>query len=231
MKNCCLRNGWFVGMLLIALPGCQTFDRYRPTFWPFPERELTTYHTPAMRVEAVHEFAMKSTGVDSPEQRQITDQLARQIQVEPDPLVREAVVSAIAEYRTPMAQQVLEAGLADQEENVRVACCRALGRRAEANSVAALSKALRDDQDVDVRLAAATALGNIKSPAAIAALAVAVEDRDPALQYVGVQSLKSITGQDYGPDVQAWRQVAAGGTMPPPAAPSVAERLRKASPF
>jgi hypothetical protein len=224
------KHSWLVGLLTIALSGCATYQRYRPTFWPFPERKLTSFHTPAMRVDAIHEYAMHSTGVDSPEQRQLTDQLARQIQVEPDPLVRQAVVTAIADFSTPMAQQVLEAGLSDENAAVRVACCRALGKRAEAVSVACLGNALRSDKDIDVRLAATAALGKIKSPEATKALAAALDDRDPALQYAGVQSLKAITGRDYGPDVQAWRQVAAGGN-PPPYTPSVAERLRKVSPF
>ena len=209
-----------------------------PQFWPFPERELTTYHTPAMRVDAIREFGMRSKGVDSPEQRQITDQLARQMQVEPDPLVRQAVVTAIAEFHTPIAQQVLEAGIGDESEAVRVACCQAIGRRAADgvpdagnSSVASLANALRSDQDIDVRLAAAEVLGHIKSPDAIQALVVALEDRDPAMQYAGVQSMKSITGEDYGPDVQAWRQVARGETPPAAKAPSVAERLRRVSPF
>jgi hypothetical protein len=219
-----------------ALAGCQSIPW--PQMWPFPERELTTYNTPAMRVDAISEFSMRSTGVDSPEQREITDQLARQMQVEPDPLVRQSVAAAIAEFHTPMAQQVLEAGLADENENVRVACCQALGRRAEAGvldpgntSVAALANALRSESDIDVRLAAAEALGHIKSPEAIQALVAALDDRDPALQYVGVQSMKSITGQDYGPDVQAWRTVATSDTPPTPQTPSLAERLRRTSPF
>ncbi len=223
-------------VVCLASAGCQSMPL--PNVWPFPERELTTYHTPSMRVEALEQFGMRSTDVDSPEQRLITDQLAKQIQVEPDPLVRQAVVRAIAQFRTPMAQQVLEAGLADEDDAVRVACCQALGKRAVAgvsdpghNSVPALANALRTDENIDVRLAAAEALGKIKSPEAIQSLAVALDDRDPALQYVGVQSMKSITGQDYGPDVEAWRQVAAGGTPPPVEPPSVAERMRNVSPF
>lgn len=217
--------------MLTALGGCRTYERYRPTFWPFPERKLTTYHTPSMRVDAVREFGMKSTHTDSPEQRQITDQLARQIQVEPDPLVRQAVVQAIAEYRTPMAQQVLEAGLSDDDAAVRITCCRALGKRAEAASVNSLANVVRGDKEIDVRLAATEALGKIRSPETVKALAPALEDRDPAMQYVGVQSMKAVTGKDYGPDVQAWRQVAAGN--PPPAAPpaSMAERIKQMAPF
>jgi len=202
-----------------------------PNVWPFPERKQTTYQAPAMRIDAIREFATRSTGIDSPEQRQITDQLARQMQIEPDPLVRRAVVETIAEFRTPMAQQVLEAGLNDDHPSVRIACCRALGRRGESESVAPLAQALRSDAEQDVRLAAAEALGRIKSPEAVQALVVALDDRDPALQFVGVQSMKSITGKDYGPDVQAWRIAATGGTPPPPASPSLAERLRSLRPF
>jgi hypothetical protein len=219
----------------LALAGCQSI--WTPNMWPFPERERTTYTTPKMRADAVAEFAMRSTGVDTPEQREITDQLARQIQIEPDPLVRQAVIRAISEFRTPMAQQVLEAGLADQHEMVRIACCQALGARAVAgvsdpghSSVAALAKSLRTDKDMNVRIAATEALGKIKSPEAIQALAAALDDRDPALQYVGVQSMKRVTGKDYGPDVQTWRQVAAG-QAPPEKVPSVAERIRGLSPF
>jgi HEAT repeat protein len=114
---------------------------------------------------------------------------------------------------------------------VRVACCKALGRRGENVSVESLATALRSDEDIDVRLAATEALGQIKSRESIQALAVALDDRDPAMQYVGVESMKSITGQDYGPDVQTWRQVAAGQSPPPITPPSVAERVRRMSPF
>lgn len=218
-------------LILAACSGCQFYNQHRPTFWPFPERKLTTYHTPSMRVDAVQQFALKSTGLDTPEQREITDQLARQIQVEPDPLVRQSVIRAIAEFRTPMAQQVLEAGLGDENKAVRIECCRELGKRAEVPAVASLANTLRGDKDEDVKMAAAQALGKIKSPESLQALTAALDDRDPAMQYVGVQSMKAVTGKDYGPDVQAWRQVATGGTPPEPAAPSIAERIRNVSPF
>jgi HEAT repeat protein len=220
----CALGAW----CLAASGGCLSIPT--PNFWPFPEIERTTYRTPAMRVDAINQFASLSTQVDSPQQRELTDQLARQIQIEPDPIVRVAVVKAIAEFRTPMAQQVLEAGLNDSETGVRIACCQALGERGEAASLPKLAEALRTDKESSVRLAATEALGHIKSPEAMQALAVALDDRDPALQYAGVQSMKSVTGKDYGPDVAAWRQLAGGGT-PPPEVPSIAERIRNAARF
>lgn len=220
---------WLLFFSLAASAGCQSFSW--PAMWPFPERERTSYRGPAMRIDAVEQLAAQATGVDSPEQREIAEQLARQIQIEPDPLVRTAVVRTIAEFRVPISVQVLEAGLADDSAAVRIACCRGLGQRAEASSVSHLAQALRGDRDFDVRLAAAAALGQIKTPEAIQSLVVALDDRDPAMQYVGVQSMKSLTGKDYGGDVAAWRQVAAGGNPPPPDPPSIAERVRSVSPF
>ncbi len=230
MNRIVLRNYWPAALCLVALAGCQSFVGYNG--WPFPERERTSFHTPAMRIDTVRQIAGQADGTDSPEQRELTDQLARQIQIEPDPLVRKAIIGSVAEFRTPLAQQVLEAGLSDDHQAVRVACCQALGERAETHSVPSLSQALRDDKKIDVRLAAAEALGSIDSPESMAALVTALDDRDPALQYVGVQSMKSISGQDYGGDVAKWRQVATGDAIPAaPEAPSLAERVRRFSPF
>ncbi|MEX0643651.1 MAG: HEAT repeat domain-containing protein [Pirellulales bacterium] len=220
---------WLMAAWLAAAAGCQSFSH--PQMWPFSESDRTTYHTPAMRVDAVRQFAQRSTHVDSLEQQKLTDQLARQIQIEPDPLVRLAVVETIAEFRTPLSQEVLEAGLSDDDEAVRIACCQALGGRGDAASVPKLAAMLRSDQDMDVRLAATAALGKIKSPESMQALVAALDDRDPAMQYVGVQSMKSVTGKDYGPNVEAWRQVATGGTSLPPEVPSIARRIRDMSPL
>lgn len=218
----------FLALWLAASAGCASLSY--PNFWPFPEYERTTYRTPSMRADAVKQFAERSTRTDTPEQRKLTDQLARQIQIEPDPIVRLAVVQTVAEFKTPMAQQVLEAGLNDDDDAVRVACCQKLAVRGEASSVPKLVAVLRSDASMDVRLAATAALGKMKSPDAIQGLAVALDDRDPAMQYVAVESMKSVTGKDYGPNVEAWKQVAAG-TPPAEKVPTIAERVRGMSPF
>ena len=218
-----------LAVALVTLSGCSPF-RW-PNVWPFPEPERTAFLTPAIRVDTIRQVASQADGTDSPEQRELSDQLGRQIQIEPDPLVRRAIIHAMTEFKTPLAQQVLEAGLKDTDAGVRIACCQALGQRGEALAVGRLAIALRDDRNMDVRLAAAEALGKIKSPEAAQALIVALDDRDPAMQYVGVESMKSITGEDYGNDVQTWRQVAAGEKPTNPQEPSIATRLRQMSPF
>jgi hypothetical protein len=215
---------------IVGLTGCTSFfGIYRG--WPYPEHDRTAFHTPDMRIDTVNQFATRADGTDSTEQREYTDQLARQIQIEPDPLVRTAIINAVSEFRTPLAYQILEAGLGDEHTAVRVASCEAIGERANIASVAKLTDVVRNDEDKDVRLAAVAALGKIKDPSAVAGVAVALEDRDPAMQYVGVQSMKSITGKNYGGDVDAWRQLAAGNAPPEPPAPSIAERIRDAARF
>jgi HEAT repeat protein len=214
---------------LVTLSGCSPL-RW-PNVWPFPEPERTAFLTPAIRVDTIRQVAGEADGTDSPEQRALTDQLARQIQIEPDPLVRRAIIKAMTEFKTPLAQQVVEAGLRDTDAGVRQTCCQVLGDRGDPQAVGKLANALRDDRDLDVRLAAAEALGNLKTPEAAQALIVALDDRDPAMQYVGVESMKSITGEDYGNDVRTWRQVAAGEKPDNPQAPSIATRIREMSPF
>jgi hypothetical protein len=224
-----LARGIVVLVACAALAGCTSFIGYRG--WPYPERDRTSFHTPSMRIDTIEQFASRADGTDSQEQRDYTDQLARQIQIEPDPLVRQAIIRATGEFRTALAYQIVEAGLRDESMQVRIASCESLGKRAEARSVASLGRAVREDEEQDVRLAAVEALGKIKDPSAVAAVSAALEDRDPAMQFVGVQSMKSITGKDYGPSVETWRQVAAGQTVPEPPAPSIAERIRSATRF
>ncbi len=187
-----------------------------------------------MRIDAIQEFATRSTHADTPEQREIANQLARQIQVEPDPLVREAIVRSIAEFRVPLAAQVLEAGLRDDDPSVRRQCCAAMGRRGEVSAIPELARVMKSESDIDVRLAAVEAFGAIKSPESIAALATALEDNDPAMQYAGVRSMQAISDRDFGGNVTSWLQYAKGAEPTPSAEGaeiSVAGRLRDLAPF
>lgn len=176
---------------------------------PWQETERTSIITPKMRISAIQEIGARAEDADATEQQSMTEQLATQIQTEPDPLVRQAIQEAISQLNTPLAKDVLIAGLQDDDLDVRLTCCKALGQRSDPSVISALRVALETDESLDVQLAAIDALGQIKSPQSVAALAKAVNDRDPALQYAGVQALKSVSGQDLGNDVSAWRQYAA----------------------
>ena len=223
-----LRSSFLIASLALAVTGCTV----TPNMWPFRDNERTNYPTPAMRTDAIREFAARSNGLDTPEQQEIASQLARQIQVEPDPLVRGAIVETLARFNTPLASQVMIAGLHDADPIVRRKCCHGLGERGDPSAIEPLTRALREDDQMDVRVAATEALGRIPSPEALKALTAALEDRDPALQFAAVQSVKQLSGQDFGGDVRAYLQYAQGenpSIAKPPT--SVAERLRGMTPF
>jgi len=211
-------------LFLVVATGCAT--------WPFHTKERTSILTPGMRVASIQEMAARADDIDSAQQTRLSEQLASQIRTEPDPLVRKAIQETIAEYSTPLAHAVLVAGLSDDDLDVRLACCLKLGERAEASSTQVLRRVLENEEELDVRLAAVDALGKIPSSESISALAVALQDRDPAMQYAGVQSLRAISGLDLGNDVKAWREYATGEQPQiSPQGISVAERIQQASPF
>jgi HEAT repeat protein len=208
---------------LVAAVGC--------TSGPFAHKERTSVITPAMRIAAIQEGSARTRDTGVEEQTKAVNELVTQIRTERDPIVRKAIQEAIAEYNVPMARQVLIAGLNDDDLDVRLTCCYRLGARGEPEAVPALSKILKNDGTLDVRIAAADALGKINTPESIEALSIAVKDRDPALQYAGVESLKNISGQDLGNDVKAWQQFTEQPAPVTEPKVSVADRLRQYSPF
>lgn len=162
-----------------------------------------------MRMSAVREIGARARESGPDEQQAACVQLAQQIQTEPDPLVRSAIQESAAGLDAPLATQMLVAGLRDENASVRMTCCRALGQRADSAGVEPLAAVVRQDDDFDVRMAAVDALGAIKTEASVLALAAALRDRDPAMQYAGVQAMRTASGEDFGNDVSAWRQYAA----------------------
>ena len=199
-----------ISLVLTPLTGCQ--------LWPWGAKERTTIITPAMRSASIREMGARGRDAESDQQTRICEQLAQQIRTEPDPIVRLAIQETAGEFKTPLAKAMLLAGLKDDDRDVKVACCRMLGERKEPEAIAPLAKLVGNDADLDVRLAAVDALGAMKTKDSIAGLSAALKDRDPAMQYAGVEAMKKVSDQDLGNDVQAWRQYADSMVGPAPAA-------------
>ncbi|TWU22589.1 HEAT repeat domain-containing protein [Bythopirellula polymerisocia] len=201
------------------------------TTLPWQKKEYTSIITPAMRVSAIRESASRATTVDSMEQTRLVEELAMQIRTEGDPLVRAAIQESLGDMEVPLARDVLIAGLNDDDLNVRLVCCQKLGNRGEPENVPILRGILEGGEVLDVKLAATDALGQIRSTESVKCLAIALKDRDPALQYAGVEALKQLSGQDFGNDVAAWQQYAEAGQLTEKRELSVADRVIQMSPF
>ncbi len=218
-------------LVALALPGSGC--RWYSGVWykPFSDVERTTFLTPAKRIAAIEEIGGRATGQDTPDQQQAVNELARQIQTERDPLVREAIVKAAGGFNTPLSEQMLTAGLKDSDNGVRRRACESLGQRAKPALVPVLEGVARSDGDFDVRVAAVKALGGIKTPESAKALLVALEDRDPAMQFVGVEAMRNVTGRDLGGDVRAYVAMARDGTPPKQEPTSMATKVKEWNPF
>ncbi len=216
--------------LLLLQAGC--------TVIPAPFRSLmVTVDTADIKTPAIRRatFAQMHGGAtqDLAVRQQMLTSLAEGLQTESDPLVRETIIESVAQFDSPLVKQILLAGLDDESSLVRVRCCQVLGQGGDPSVIGNLIQALKKEEDIDVRQAAADALGKFKNPAAMRGLIAAIDDRDPALQYTGIQALKSITGRDAGGDISAWRQIAMGEvpTISPQPTTSIAERINNLNPL
>ncbi len=211
----------------LSLPGCWHQHRFGGP-WPFGSDEtadLAKYGPVAVqRVQEIQAQAKKAAKGDAQQQEAFTADLAKRMQQETNCTVRLAIISTLTKFNTASANAVLYAGLKDPEADVRVACCEAWGKRPGPDSTRILSETLSSDTDHDVRMAAVKALGSAGDKQAVKALGLALEDPDPSMQYVAVASMKSVTGQNLGTDVNAWREMAKRDD-PPVRSKTIASRL------
>ncbi len=219
-----------LGAAALAVAGCaQSNSTGRPGFWPF-NREISDtvpgVPAPAERIAVLRRMRQKAAWAEPIEQERIASELATALQTESDPLIRIEMVRALAGYRTGTAASALETALHDSDPNVRIAACEAWAKRDDPRAAAKLSEVVSSDLDMDVRLAAVEALGDTRDPAAVAALGEALEDRDPAMQYRAVRSLRKVTEEDLGNDVNRWRQYVRG-ELPAEPPVSLVERIRQ----
>ena len=137
-------------------------------------------------------------------QRYWTGHLNRIMLNDPSAEMRRLVVVAASRLKTPDAMGLLEKGLDDSNLKVRMAACEGLGRRQEPQAAQLLASTYGTETDQDVRNAAVQALGNHKGVVPTDSLRIALKDQDPATADLAVQSLRGVTGQDYGETPQEW---------------------------
>jgi hypothetical protein len=195
--------------------------------WPWqkaPPTEVADIPSPAETIAKIKKMGDAAPSATPEAQEQSAGQLTEMIRKENDPVIRTEIVRALGKHTVPSATQTAISAMKDPDTDVRVAACETLGRRGGPQAVTALCDALKIDLEPEVRMSAAKALGQTHDTSAVAVLGAALSDEDPAMQYLAVQSLKQISGKDFGNDVNLWRQYARGESPPEP---SLAERVRR----
>ncbi|MBN2577913.1 MAG: HEAT repeat domain-containing protein [Pirellulales bacterium] len=198
----------------MILPGCAEMPTWVPFNGPVSD-EIPGLVTPAKKITQLQRLAQAGPESSPQEKRAVVEYLTQTIRTEADPLVRAEIIRTAGAYPIPEAALLLTAALKDTDADARVAACEAWGKRGDAQAAHLLAGMLRSDEDHDVRLAAARALGFTHEPEAIAALGEMLMESDPAMQYRAVLSLKQITGEDLGNNVDRWRQYVQEGRAQP----------------
>ncbi len=229
-------NSLLVLAFCVAVIGCAdgpfgrlaALNPYYRSQWEKDERAGPTFHTQLADLRSIRQ---NPTGLSPEEQRRVIPTLADIVQNSTNTILRAEATLTLAEFPAPETIPTLQLAMNDESADVRVAACKAWGRRGGPEALDVLSRAVSNDSNLDVRLAATTELAKFQDQQSLQALAVALNDKDPALQHRAVQSLKSVSGQDYGDSVPAWRDYVEGRSPVLPKPPTIAERLRALSWF
>lgn len=163
--------------------------------------------------------------MSSQKQQFWSEQLKKMIENDSSPEMRRLAVRAAGNLSKGSGFALVEQGLDDDSEKVRMEACKSLGRGKDEQSVRTLASVAGTETSEDVRHAALAALANHKNSIAVDALRIALEDRNPATRDLAVQSLRGATGKNYGDDPQVWI-TALDGTPTPQAETKIADRLR-----
>lgn len=215
--------------LLIAVgtaTGCVNGPFYRLYYgkdWAADEQYGPTFYT---RLEELKEIRGRAGRMSEEEQTRVAQQLLASLREDPSPPYRREVVRTLGTLSAPVAAEGLRSAAKDSSEDVRIAACRAWGQRGGPEALQVLGEVVGSDSDRDVRVAAIRELGEFKDQAAVRSLGVALDDTDPALQHRAVESLRSVTGKDFGDSVAAWRQFVRGDQIQPTEEPWLARKLR-----
>lgn len=221
-------------IVVLALPalGCSErpfadyglVDPWARKSWKEDERYGPTYYTKRDELRAQRK-SIRS--LPPAEQERVAIELAQRLRDEQHPVLRSEIIRTLATVPSEAASEALRAATTDADADVRVVACQAWGQRGGDEARQTLAQVLGSDTDGDVRLAATRELGRFKNdPQAMQALKLALDENNPALQYRAVESLKNMTGRDYGADMLAWKEFVDGGNPPEPPPASIAQRLQ-----
>jgi hypothetical protein len=207
-------------LVIPALCGCEELK-----FWAPRSDVVPGITPPGQRMAVLEQVRVHAAWAKPQELEPISRQLAAVFRQETDPILKAEIVRVLGVYPTAESLAVLRTAVNDSDAEVRIAACLGWGRRKGPEAAAAMSQALASDVDGDVRLAAAEALGDIGDRSGVAALGSVLEDKDPAMQYRAVASLKKCTDQDFGDDVNRWREYVQNESTGPDKAVSVGQRI------
>ena len=200
----------FVIIALLCATGCQqlapfNWNSINPTTsypeWQDDDKYMTTWNDKHRDLSKLRENA---AGMSHTKQVSHATALSSQIKQEQVPVVRREMVRALVAFPVVEAEVGLEVAITDEDADIRVIACQAWGKRQSDRAFKLLLETWRSDTEVDVRVAAIQAIGNFNGEEVYAELIKALSDRDPAVQFAGIQGFRKFSGEDWGEDPETW---------------------------
>lgn len=121
-----------------------------------------------------------------------------------DPLVKAAAIRALGYHGEPSDAQLLANQLEHEVSYVRLEAAKALQRIHDEKVADALWERLVNEEEASVRIELAIALGQYPRDSVFQALVLSLESRELAVNLAAADSLRTLTGQDYGLDSRRW---------------------------
>lgn len=220
----------FALAVLTLLCGCidgpfYQMKRVNPYFQSQWKKDRELGPTFSDRLAELELLKSQIADMSADEQQQWTQQLANLIQRDPSAEMRAQATSTIAKMPSTDAITALNYASGDDVEKVRMAACRAWKARGDMAARDMLLSLAEADQSTSVRQAAIDGLSVFNEADVLATLTRLLDDRSPAVQYQVAQTLKTMTGRDYGGDFEAWKQFLSGQELPEPPPVSLAEQV------
>lgn len=126
-------------------------------------------------------------------------------QESPDPLVRAAAIRGVGRWGDPDDAKILAEGLQNESDQVRLESAISLQRIHAPEVEDVIWKRLADENEIEsVRVELAIALGQYRSDASFQTLCLALDDRSLTLNLAAADSLRIMTGRDFGINARSW---------------------------
>lgn len=126
---------------------------------------------------------------------------------DPDEQVRAASVRALTLIENDIyLKEVLKSAIRDRSVMVRRAVLKVLANRDDQGSLNMLLEILDNEEKAVLRADAAQGLGNYRERPAIRGLLRGLTDEQFNVSYCARQSLRKLTGEDFGYDQQLWQE-------------------------
>lgn len=231
-------------MFAIAMMACSAAASAGCTDGPlFQLKKMSPWHqrewrrdrqlgpTFSQRLEQLELLESQLASMPPAEREKWAGMLEKIVTTDTSPEMRARSASVLAMIDSEAAIRGLNAASTDSVEKVRLAVCRAWGKRDDEHARDMLLSLAKTDESDDVRQAALASLGNFDTQDVRAMLVESLDNKNPAIQQQAVVSLRTITGRDYGGDFDAWKRYVGGEDVAEQEPDSLTARLMQSIPW